>query len=138
MISLDIGCGTRKYQNSIGLDKVKLSTVDIVCDVDKDGLPFKDNTVDFIYTRHFLEHVNNLEYILKEIHRVVKRTGKVCVIVPHFSNPLGYSDFTHKRTFGYYTFDYFSPLKYQRGRKVPDYYVDFKFKVLEKNLMFSH
>ncbi|UCD07885.1 MAG: class I SAM-dependent methyltransferase [Candidatus Aenigmatarchaeota archaeon] len=138
MVSIDIGCGKRKYSNSIGLDKIKIGDVDIICDVDNYGLPFKKNTIDFVYTRHFLEHVQNFEFVVKEIHRVVKPDGKIDVIVPHFSNSLAYSDFTHKRYFGYYTFDYFSPMNYQGGRKVPEYYTDFKFKIIRKKLMFTH
>ena len=50
----DIGCGTNKKQGYLGIDKVKLRGVDIICDVEH-GLPFKDNTVDEILVWNILE-----------------------------------------------------------------------------------
>lgn len=118
---IDVGCGKHKSPGSVGIDKIGLPEVDIVCDVEREGLPFKDNSIDMVYSRHFLEHVKNFEFVMREVYRVLKPKGKANIVVPHFSNPLGYSDPTHKRFFGYYTFDYFCPEKYQKRRKVPDY-----------------
>jgi hypothetical protein len=42
------------------------------------------------------------------------------VVVPHFSNPYFYSDPTHRRTFGLYTFSYFAEDPLFR-RRVPNY-----------------
>ena len=133
---IDIGCGMYKYPGSTGIDKIGLDGVDIVCDVERSGLPFRDDSIDVVYSRHFLEHVDNFEYVIKDIHRVLKPDGTANIIVPHFSNPLGYSDPTHKRFFGYYTFDYFCPEQYQGRRKVPTYYADFRFKIIDKKLEF--
>jgi len=133
---IDIGCGMHKYPGSTGIDKIGLDGVDIVCDVEESGLPFRDDSIDVVYSRHFLEHVDNFEYVIKDIHRVLKLDGTANIIVPHFSNPLGYSDPTHKRFFGYYTFDYFCPEQYQGRRKVPTYYADFMFRIIDKKLEF--
>ena len=133
---IDIGCGMHKYPGSTGIDKIGLDGVDIVCDVEESGLPFRDDSIDVVYSRHFLEHVDNFEYVIKDIHRVLKLDGTANIIVPHFSNPLGYSDPTHKRFFGYYTFDYFCPEQYQGRRKVPTYYADFRFRIIDKKLEF--
>ena len=48
------------------------------------GLPFKDNTVDWIYTCHFLEHVKKREAanILSECYRVLKPGGSIRIVVP--------------------------------------------------------
>jgi len=48
------------------------------------GLPFKDNTVDFIYASHFFEHVREqeAEKILLECYRVLKSKGLVRIVVP--------------------------------------------------------
>jgi len=48
------------------------------------GLPFKDSSVDFIYTSHFLEHITRQEAlkILRECFRVLKPRGRIRVVVP--------------------------------------------------------
>jgi len=70
-ILLGIGCGTNKKQGYIGIDRVKLPGVDVVCDIE-DRLPFKDNTVDGIRVIQVLEHVRDLIFVLEEFWRVCK------------------------------------------------------------------
>jgi ubiquinone/menaquinone biosynthesis C-methylase UbiE len=45
-------------------------------DVSK-GLPFSDNSVDKIYTSHFLEHIPQRKgfHVLQEIYRIIKKGG---------------------------------------------------------------
>jgi ubiquinone/menaquinone biosynthesis C-methylase UbiE len=93
--------------------------------------------VDAIFTRHALEHVRNLEHVLREIYRVSKPSATVHITVPDFTNALGYSDYTHCRFFGYYSFDYFSPRKDPRW-KVPTYVEDVSFEIRRKRLRFQN
>ncbi len=118
-IVLDIGCGDNKLKNSIGLDIRRLSGVDIICNIEQ-GLPVKTATIDKIWCYHVLEHMSDIESFLKEGKRVLKDSGSIIITVPHFSNTLAYSDYTHKRFFGFYTFDYFSRLK-SKYWSVPTY-----------------
>jgi len=137
-ICVELGCGPLKQNpDSIGIDLLPLPGVDFVHNIEN-GLDFiADNTVDEISSSHFLEHLVNFELVMKEIHRVLKNDGIHKVTVPHFSNPHYYSDFTHKRFFGLYTFDYFSKQKDQDlRRKVPDFYINFYFKVTRRDLIF--
>jgi predicted SAM-dependent methyltransferase len=48
------------------------------------GLPFDDNTVDYIYSAHFLEHMKKAEAVkvLIECHRVLKKGGLIRIVVP--------------------------------------------------------
>lgn len=48
------------------------------------GLPYKDNTVKYIYASHFLEHFSrkDAEYFLKECYRVMKKGGVIRIVVP--------------------------------------------------------
>jgi ubiquinone/menaquinone biosynthesis C-methylase UbiE len=48
------------------------------------GLPLSDETVDFIYSSHFIEHLSYSDSIklLKECYRVLKRGGWIRVVVP--------------------------------------------------------
>jgi predicted SAM-dependent methyltransferase len=136
-VALDLGCGSSKKLGYIGIDKLPLQGVDIIADMET-GLPFlPDDSVDEIYTSHFIEHIDNLELFLRECHRVMKPSGILNIYVPHFSNPYFYSDYTHKRFFGLYTFLYFSDHNNKYKRKVPDFYTDFKFHVIEQKLIFK-
>ena len=93
-----------------------------------------DNSVEAIYTHHTFEHVVNFMPLLKEIHRVVVPGGRVEVVVPHFSNPYAFSDPTHVRFFGLYTFYYFADEADQPARKVPAHYLPERFGVESINI----
>lgn len=136
-VLIELGCGMQKPKGFIGIDMVPLEGVDIVASVE-DGLGFiPDNSVDLISSRHFLEHVKNYEYLLKEIHRVLKPEGVHRAIVPYFANPHYYSDYTHKQSFGIYSFDYFATTETQLKRKVPTFYNDLRFVITKRKLNFK-
>jgi SAM-dependent methyltransferase len=133
---IDLGCGKNKKAGAIGIDQADLPGVDIVADIEK-GLPLlPDNCVDFLYCRSMLEHVRDFPATMKEIVRVLKKTGKAEIYVPHFSSPYYYSDFTHRNPFGLYTFYYFVSPENQLRRKVPDYYTDIKINIVSLKLLF--
>lgn len=135
-IIVELGCGARKKEGRIGIDAVDLPGVDIVADLEK-GLPFlPDNSVNQIHCRHFLEHIQNFENLMAEIVRVLKRDGTAHIFVPHFSNPHYYSDFTHTRFFGLYSFYYFVDYESQLRRKVPNFYTDIRISILSQRLIF--
>jgi len=135
-VIIELGCGHKKKQGRIGIDTVDLPTVDIVTDLEK-GLGFlPDDSVDQVHCRSLLEHIDNFENLVGEIVRVLKKDGTVHIFVPHFSNPYYYSDYTHKRFFGLYSFYYFVDSKDQPKRKVPNYYADFRIKVMSRRLIF--
>ena len=48
------------------------------------GLPFPNESVDYIYTSHMLEHLFDREptYVLKECYRVLKVGGYIRIVVP--------------------------------------------------------
>jgi len=136
-VILDLGCGGNKRPGTIGIDKVDFPEVDIVADIEE-GLKFLPNGfADEIYACHCLEHVQNFENLMCEIVRVLKKDGRATVEVPHFSNPYYYSDPTHKRFFGLYSFYYFVDTRHQLRRKVPDYYFPIKIRVLSQRIIFD-
>jgi len=135
-IVIELGCGPNKKEGAIGVDKFQGEAVDIIADIEK-GLPFlPDNSVDELFSRHLLEHIENLELLIREIHRVMKPGGIHRAIVPHFSNPYFYSDYTHRRFFGLYTFDYFADEETKLKRKVPNFYNDLRFHITRRYLRF--
>jgi ubiquinone/menaquinone biosynthesis C-methylase UbiE len=81
-----------------------------------------DDSIDEIYSFHFLEHVDSLDFFLKEANRVLKPGGKMIGTVPYFSNPYFYSDPTHNSFFGLYNFSYYDISQKYFRRKVPVFY----------------
>ncbi|MFQ5729769.1 MAG: class I SAM-dependent methyltransferase [Waddliaceae bacterium] len=51
-------------------------------------LCFADQTFDLIVTRNVLDHVESLDLVLAEIHRVLKPQGRIYAAVNNFSGPL--------------------------------------------------
>jgi len=135
-VILDLGCGRKTVPGRITIDKVDLPQVDIVADLEE-GLSFlPDGCVDAIHCRSVLEHIEHFEPLLREMMRVLKPEGRAHVFVPHFSNPYYYSDYTHKRFFGLYSFYYFVDAEHQLKRKVPTFYSDIRIEVVSLRLVF--
>lgn len=86
---LNIGCGPKHYipsnkdEEVINIDKEPFWKPNIIRDVEK-GLPFDDNSVDEIFTSHFLEHItqDKMDFFMFECWRVLKNKGKFICIVP--------------------------------------------------------
>tara|TARA_B100001996_G_C18629977_1_gene581312 strand:- start:161 stop:739 length:579 start_codon:yes stop_codon:yes gene_type:complete len=101
---LDLGCGKNKVIGSVGLDKVNLKSVDIVHDLLSFPYPIENESFDLIYLRHTIEHfsIENIDVILKECYRILKKGGEIQINVPHVFSIAAYTDLTHK---SYYTFN---------------------------------
>lgn len=135
-VVLELGCGPKKrVPEALGLDRHDFDSVDVLCDLDQ-GLPLPEASVDEIHSYHFLEHVADLEASLAEQQRVLKPGGRCVHVVPHFSNPYFYSDYTHRAAFGLYTFSYFASGASPLRRDVPVYYNAVDFQLEEVALHF--
>jgi hypothetical protein len=128
-LRLNLGSGLRRRDGFYGLDQVALPGLDILADLNEPLPELPNNSVDEIYCRHVLEHVPRLLDLLAELHRITRSSGRIEIVVPHFSNPYGYSDPTHVRFFGLYSFYHFCDAKDQPARKVPDFYMPQRFMV---------
>jgi SAM-dependent methyltransferase len=128
-LRLNLGSGRRPLPGFYGVDRLPLPGVDVVADLNEPLSDLPDDSVDEIYARHTLEHVPRFLELLAELHRVTRPGGRLEVIAPHFSNPYGYSDPTHVRFFGLYTFFYFCAPEDQPRRKVPAFYLPQRFRV---------
>jgi SAM-dependent methyltransferase len=101
---IDIGCGaTKQKAEAIGLDLEPAAAVDVVADLER-RLPLADDSVDHVFAVHVLEHVHDLFALLAELHRVLKPTGVLHVMVPEWRHPNAVADPTHVRFFGRLTF----------------------------------
>jgi ubiquinone/menaquinone biosynthesis C-methylase UbiE len=134
--AIDLGCGKDRKSGVWGVDVRFDVRPDVVADLER-GLPFKDNSIHYVYANHVLEHTQNLEGVMSEIHRILRPDGCLRLFVPHFSNPFGYSDYTHRRFFGSFSFSYFVPWDRQnRWRQVPNYALTFPFRLTYERLRF--
>lgn len=121
---LELGCGPRRrHPEAVTVDALDFDGVDVVGDVFEVLALVPDGTIDAVHAYHFLEHIEPLSRIVGELARVLKPGGVLHVVVPHFSNPYFYSDYTHRQTFGLYTFSYLADDPIFR-RRVPRYQVD--------------
>ncbi len=89
---LDAGCGENKLKdkfpraNFIGIDmgvgdkSWNYGKIDIQGDLKQ--LPFKDNSFDLVISIVTLEHIDNPLVALKEISRILKKGGKLFLIIP--------------------------------------------------------
>jgi hypothetical protein len=132
MKSIDLGCGLSKIEGTIGIDVKNLPGVDLVINLDSFPWPFKDSEVERVYTRHYLEHSNNIIQCIKEIHRIVVSNGLIDITVPHFASDNFHSDLTHLTPFSYRSFDHFSV----NGSVSYNYYEDFKFQIVQREIRF--
>jgi ubiquinone/menaquinone biosynthesis C-methylase UbiE len=53
-----------------------------------EALPFANNSIDFIVSTDVFEHVQDIEQVLSECHRVLKKGGRLLVVFPQFYQPL--------------------------------------------------
>lgn len=121
-LRLDIGSGGRPRPGFYGLDRLDISGVDIVADLNEPLALLPDNCAEHVFSSHALEHVDDLFLLLREIQRISRPGALIELIVPHFSNPYYYSDPTHVRFFGLYTMSYFVDVEKQPGaHKVPTF-----------------
>jgi len=96
--ALDVGCGEgynsiilkKKGYYVIGIDidermlELSKNRCDKIKKVDvRKGLPFKDESFDFILACDVLEHIHNPKFLLKEIYRILKKDKKAIIRMPN-------------------------------------------------------
>lgn len=131
---INLGCGDQRLPDHIGIDILKRAGTDVICDLNV-SIPLAASSVEQIQATSLLEHIDQLERLLKEVSRVLSPDGTFYVTVPHWTNPLYYSDYTHRRFLGLATFDYFAEPEDQTYRKVP-VYTEIRFQPVSTRLIF--
>lgn len=74
-LRLDLGCGSRKKEGTIGIDIQAQPSVDYVLNIQTEPLPFPDQSVDYVHSSHFLEHIDTAHHVVQ----VFKEISRVCV-----------------------------------------------------------
>jgi len=86
---LHLGCGTKYLQGFLNIDGNPFNKIDLWLDV-RNGLPFRSDFVDSIYSTHMFEHFysDELGRLLQECVRVLKPGGGIRLIVPSLSSAI--------------------------------------------------
>lgn len=105
---MDFGCGSKPYKSLFNVDEyvgVDLYNPahlhdDEPVDIFYDGktIPFPDAHFDAVFSSEVFEHVFNIDDILKEINRVMKKGGKMLITCPfafpEHEEPYDYARYT--------------------------------------------
>jgi ubiquinone/menaquinone biosynthesis C-methylase UbiE len=107
---LDIGCGNSPFKFLLDKSKAGYTGIDIENATkfdyynpnkvifDGENIPFADESFDNIISTEVLEHIENPEKIISEMHRVLKQGGEAIITIPwsarvHFE-PYDYCRYT--------------------------------------------
>jgi len=120
LTKIELGCGSKKSEGYIGIDRFALPDVDIVADLDQ-GIPFDADSVDAIYASHSLEHLADIEFIMNEIYRVAKNKAILMILAPYYFQTLNMANFYHKLVFSEDTFRFLTP--YETSMISPEEYI---------------
>jgi ubiquinone/menaquinone biosynthesis C-methylase UbiE len=115
MTLLEIGCGRGEMLSNFKNLGLEVKGIDLspqaptfqkdinikVSNVEKEPLPYDDNSFDIIYSKSVLEHFYYPEKYMKEAYRVLKPNGLILTLVPDWeSNYKTYfDDYTHRTPF---------------------------------------
>jgi len=99
---LDVGCGVGTISielqkkgfevygvdfSSVAIQKSRALGINAIeCDVDESGLPFEDSYFDVVWASDVVEHVFDPLFLLEDITRVLKPTGKALISTPNDMN----------------------------------------------------
>jgi predicted SAM-dependent methyltransferase len=109
MTILNLGCGNKKYPNSIAVDISDRYKPDVVHDLNKYPYPFNSSEIDLVIMDNVLEHLDSPLDVMDEIYRLLKLGGTVKIIVPYFRSRWAFIDPTHKTFYTVDSFAYYDP-----------------------------
>lgn len=86
---LHLGCGPKYLPGFLNIDGNLFNKLDLWLDV-RNGLPFPSESIDSIYSTHMFEHFypDELNLLLRECLRALKRDGGVRLIVPNLESAI--------------------------------------------------
>lgn len=108
-MKINIGSGNKRIPDYINIDSYAGSEPDHVLDLERDNLPFDNDSVDHVIAHHILEHLGDgFFHCIKELFRVCKHGTQIDIRVPHPRHDIFLIDPTHKRAIYSHTLDMFS------------------------------
>ena len=104
---LELGCGNNKLPGAFGIDIEGHRGVDLVADLNK-PIALESSSYDVIISNQVLEHIQSLNELMNECHRILKPGGWFIATVPYFRSSWAVIDPTHVRFFSLGSMDYFT------------------------------
>lgn len=83
---LNLGSGRIAPQGYHNIDFMPGPNVHTVMDIEHDKLPFPGDSINAVLGSHIFEHVAHIEFLMAEVHRVLKVGGFLEVYVPYGRN----------------------------------------------------
>ncbi len=102
---LNLGCGNKKRNGFIGVDRYPCDAADLICNLTK-ILPFADDSVGAVYMDNVVEHIPDIPALLGELVRISKHGAQFTIITPHFTSLASWKDPTHVHHLSYFSFDH--------------------------------
>ena len=111
---LELGCGRGEVLHGfaecgfevLGLDgslysERRIQEPIVIADIEGRPIPFASNSVDVIFHKSVIEHIQNTSFFLSEIHRVLRPGGLMIAMTPDWKAQFRhfYDDYTHVRPF---------------------------------------
>lgn len=128
-MKLNLGCGNKRKEGFLGVDRYPCEAVDILANLE-DRLPFDENSVDETFLDNVIEHINDIPALMKEIHRISKHGAQIRIITPHFANMSSWVDPTHVHHLSYFSMDHFE-------KSDVAHYTGGGFHIIKKQLSFG-
>lgn len=125
---LNIGSGNDYRQGYVNIDKKPVG--DMQVDIEE-GLPFPDNSVERIIAKDVLEHVEDLEYVVGEMHRVCKPDALIFVQVPYYRSDNAFA-YEHEHFFRKQTVEKLFPKDDFRILRLQYQYTSFVGRILSR------
>jgi SAM-dependent methyltransferase len=130
-MKLNLGCGGKRIDGYIGVDRYPTPAVDVIGDV-TERLPFDNSSVDEILLDNVIEHVVDIPRLMREMHRICRNDALLVIHTPHFTSLSSWRDPTHVHHLSYYSFDHFTREQVAHYTSRGD-----RFELVERHLSFG-
>jgi SAM-dependent methyltransferase len=127
---LNLGCGRDRRPGYYHVDQVAELEPDLVWNLDRHPYPLPDHHFESVLALDVVEHLEDVTAFLVDVHRVLRPGGIVEITTPHFSCANSYTDPTHRRHLGFFSFDYFTP------QSKLNFYSPARFEIAERWIAF--
>ncbi len=107
-MTLDLGCGQNKRPGAVGVDVNRDTAADVIGNIDRGALPFRDDSFDKVWVIHVIEHVENVVATIEELHRLTRAGGVIVIETPHYTDFSSFCDPTHRWHLNTFSFRYFT------------------------------
>lgn len=125
----DLGCGKNPCPGFVGVDLY--SGADVVADLVGGEWDFcADESVDFFYSSHFVEHVEDFRGLFAKVYRKLKPGGYAVITTPYGASNRAWMDPDHKRPIFRETYFYLNAD--WRERNGIHYGPDVNFEIIEQ------